>query len=195
MANTPGRWIGTGWDVVRQDLGSFILITLVAIALSMVGSFVVGGPLLAGMFIAVRRKMVDGRTDLMDLFAGFNFFLDAFLIYIIAWAFWWVGLALLIIPALIVSAFYLFPFPFLIDRKLSFWDALESSRKLVSADLTGNVLFVLRLVLLNLLGALLFGVGLLVTVPVSVAAIAAAYKEKVGFGYIPPASPQPIIIT
>ena len=178
---TPGRWIEMGWRVFKQDVGTFILITLIALALTSVGSFVVAGPLTAGMFIAVKRRIVEGRTDMMDLFAGFNLFIDTFLVCILTSLFAFLGLALCIFPVLIVAAFYLFAYVFVVDRKLSFWDAMESSRKLVVGDLVGYIFFVLLLILLNLVGLLLVGIGLLVTVPVSVAAIAVAYQEAVGF--------------
>ena len=193
MANnvTPGRWISMGWAIFKEDIGNFILITLIAGALASVANFVVAGPLLAGMFIAVKRRMLHGRTDLMDLFAGFNLFIDAFLVGILTAIFTVVGLALCIFPALIVAAFYLFAYLFLVDRKLGFWEAMESSRRLVVQDLLGYILFVFLLLLFNLLGLILLGVGLLVTIPVSVAAIAVAYKETVGFMTAPivPAGP------
>jgi hypothetical protein len=56
---TPGRWIAMGWHIIQEDSGTFILITLIAVALTMVGNFVVAGPLLAGMFIAIRRQMQE----------------------------------------------------------------------------------------------------------------------------------------
>jgi hypothetical protein len=54
--------------------------------------------------------------------------------------------------------------------------------------------FVFLLVLLNLLGLLFAGVGLLITIPVSVAAIAVAYGEVVGFQLQAPVSHGPIVI-
>ena len=196
MANnvTPGRWISMGWAIFKEDIGNFILITLIAGALASVANFVVAGPLLAGMFIAVKRRMLHGRTDLMDLFAGFNLFIDAFLVGILTAIFTVVGLALCIFPALIVAAFYLFAYLFLVDRKLGFWEAMESSRRLVVQDLLGYILFVFLLLLFNLLGLILLGVGLLVTVPVSVAAIAVAYKETVGFMTAPVVAAGPVHI-
>jgi uncharacterized membrane protein len=191
---TPGRWISMGWAIFKEDIGNFILITLIAGALASVANFVVAGPLLAGMFIAVKRRMLHGRTDLMDLFAGFNLFIDAFLVGILTAIFTVVGLALCIFPALIVAAFYLFAYLFLVDRKLGFWEAMESSRRLVVQDLLGYILFVFLLLLFNLLGLILLGVGLLVTIPVSVAAIAVAYKETVGFMTAPVEAPGPVHI-
>jgi uncharacterized membrane protein len=194
MTVTPGKWVGMGWQIFKQDAGNFVLITLVALGLAAVGNFVVAGPLLAGQFIAARRRMLEGRTDLMDLFAGFNLFVDALLIYILSTIFELFSLALCIVPIFIVAAMYLFPYLFLVDRGLSFWDAMESSRRLVMQDLLGHIWFLVLLVLVNLLGLLLFGVGLLVTIPVSVAAIAAAYQENVGFQHRPPEPARPVII-
>jgi uncharacterized membrane protein len=191
---TPGRWINMGWAIFKEDVGNFILITLIATALASVANFVVAGPLLAGMFIAIKRRMLHGHTDLMDLFAGFNLFIDAFLIGILTAIFTFVGLVLCVFPALIVTAFYLFAYVFLVDRKLGFWEAMESSRRLVVQDLLGYILFVFLLLLFNLLGLLLLGVGLLVTIPVSVAAIAVAYKETVGFMTAPVEAPGPVHI-
>jgi uncharacterized membrane protein len=191
---TPGRWIGIGWDTVKADLGNCILITVMALLLATVGNFIVAGPLIAGLFISVRRRMLEGRTDLGDLFAGFNFFIDAFLIFILISIFALIGLVFLVLPALVVIAVYLLPFAFLVDRKLSFWAAMEASRKLVVQDLLGWILFVILLILLNLLGLMLAGIGLLVTIPVTAGAIAAAYRDLVGFAYRPPAPKGPIII-
>ena len=191
---TPGRWIGMGWRIFREDVGNFILITLIGLALSFVSSFVVAGPILGGFFLAVRRRMLEQRTDLNDLFEGFGRFIDTLLAFIVTFIFLSVALFCCIFPFFIVAALYLFTYPFLVDRKLSFWDAMESSRKLVAQNLVGYTIFALFLTLLNVLGLILAVVGLLVTVPVSVAAVAAAYNETVGFAYKPPESQGPIRI-
>ena len=197
---TPGRWIGMGWAVVRQDLGNFVLITLIAGALwiavgfTVVGHFLVGGPLITGLFIATRRGMLEGRIEVSDLFSGFSLFVDSLLVCLIVTVFQLVGFVLCILPFFLVTAFYLFPYLFLADRKLSFWDAMEASRKTTARDILGYMVFVFLLVLLNLVGLMLAGAGLLVTIPVSVAAIATAYGEVVGFEPRPPAPHGPVII-
>jgi uncharacterized membrane protein len=191
---TPGRWIGMGWDIVRADLGNFILMTLIALALATVGTFLVAGPLLAGLFIAARRRMLEGRMEIGDLFSGFNLFIDAFLIFIISSLFSLIGLVLCLFPVLLVTAFYLFPYLYLVDRKAGFWDAMEASRAAALQHLGGYIVFVILLLLVNLLGLIVFGVGVLITIPVSVAAITVAYQEMIGFNYRPAESHGPIII-
>ena len=191
---TPGRWIGMGWRLFKEDVGNFILVALIGLALMNFSAFVVTGPVFAGFFLVVRRRMLEGRTDLNDLFAGFSPFIDALLISLLTAIFMLGGFALCIVPIFIVAGFYLFSYLFLVDRKLSFWDAMESSRKLVAQDLIGYTVFAALLTLLNVAGSFLFGFGLLVTVPVSVAAVASAYKETVGFAYQPVQSHGPIHI-
>jgi uncharacterized membrane protein len=191
---TPGRWIGIGWGIVRQDLGNFLLMTVIAVAISLVGNVIVAGPLLAGLFFAVRRQIQEGRTDLADVFYGFNQFVDSLLIGLILTVFGLVGLSLCFFPVFIVAALYLFPFLFLIDRKLPFWDAMEASRKLVWKDPGAYLWFAILLTLLNLLGLILAVVGLLFTIPATIAAITVAYQETVGFVHKPPDNHRPIII-
>ncbi len=197
---TPGRWIGMGWAVVREDLGTFVLLTLIAGALwvaagcTVVGHFLVGGPLATGLFIATRRRMLEGKVEIADLFSGFNLFVDSLMVCLVVTVFEFVGFLLFILPFFFVAAFYLFPYMFLADRRLSFWDALEASRKTAERDILGYVVFVFLLVLLNLVGLMLAGVGLLITIPVSVAAITAAYGEVVGFRQQARAPQGPIII-
>ncbi len=197
---TPGRWLGAGWKIVLEDLGNFLLMSLIALALTLaagvtvVGSIIVMGPFLAGIFIAVRRQMQEGRSEVMDLFRGFDRFIDTLLVGLVGSVFSFVGLALCVIPFFIVGAFYIFSFPFLIDRKMGFWEAMESSRKLVSGELWGYVSFYFLLCVLNLAGLALAGVGVLFTIPVSIAAIAAAYEDAVGSQSQPQQTAGPIII-
>lgn len=196
----PGRWIREGWHIVRDDIGNFFLVTLIAVAIIMAASFtvvgplVVGGPLAAGLFYAVRRRMTEGRTDIIDVFEGFNRFIDALLIGILISIFQMVGLLLCVIPFFIVGAFYLFPYLILIDRNPGVWEAMELSRKMATRDTGGYILFFFALCLLNLLGLMLAGIGVLVTIPVSIAAIAVAYREMEGFQQVSQPQAGPINI-
>lgn len=196
----PGRWIGAGWNIVAGDLGNFVLMTLIALVLTLaagvtvVGILVVAGPFTAGLFVAVRRRMQEGRSDLMDVFQGFNRFVDTLLLGLLVSVFSLIGLAFCVIPFFVVGAFYLFAFPFQIDRNLSFWEAMRASRRVTAEELAGYVAFFLILCMLNLVGLMLAGVGLLITIPVSIAAIAAAYQDVVGFQPQPQQTAGPIII-
>lgn len=197
---TPGRWISMGWGIVKEDLGNFLLISLLMVVMSLavsftvVGHFLVVGPLLTGMFAATRRRMIERRMEVSDLFGGFSLFLDSVVICLVSTLFEFVAIVMCFFPFFIVAALYLFPYLFLADRGFSFWDAMEASRKIAARDLLGYTMFVLLLVLLNLGGLILAGIGILITIPISVAAICVAYREVVGFSQQPAEPRKPIVI-
>jgi uncharacterized membrane protein len=64
---------------------------------------------------------------------------------------------------------------------MDFWPAMQASHDVVKNDYFGFTMFLIVMALINILGALCCIVGLLVTIPVSIAAITIAYQEIVGF--------------
>jgi uncharacterized membrane protein len=64
---------------------------------------------------------------------------------------------------------------------MDFWPAMQASHDVVKNDYFGFTMFVVLAILVNLLGLLCCVVGLLVTYPLTIAAITVAYKEIVGF--------------
>ena len=88
-----------------------------------------------------------------------------------------IGLLLLVIPGLYLAIKYMFV-PFLIaDRKLDIGKAFAESDKMTKGNM--GELFVLEVlvVILNAVGALLLGFGLLITIPVSYLAMVKAYTK------------------
>ncbi|MDA2927751.1 hypothetical protein MYX78_11080 [Acidobacteria bacterium AH-259-G07] len=177
-----GHWINRGWDWFVEDLGMHILITLIP-ALLIYSGFIVFlvGPVAAGVALAGLRKANLNRVEFKDFADGFSkYFLPAFLSGLLILVFSTIGLVFLIVPGLVILAMYQFSYHFIVDRNMDFWEAMESSRKLVSQDYFGFTLFGILLGLINLLGVLFMGVGLLVTLPVSWLAITAAYLDFSG---------------
>jgi uncharacterized membrane protein len=64
---------------------------------------------------------------------------------------------------------------------MDFWPAIQASHAVVKSDYVGFTLFLLAMAGVNILGFLCLIVGLLVTIPLSFAAITLAYREIVGF--------------
>ncbi len=63
---------------------------------------------------------------------------------------------------------------------MEFWPAMQASHNVVRNDYFGFTMFLVLAFFVNVLGFLCLIVGLLVTVPVTFAAITIAYKELVG---------------
>ena len=91
-----------------------------------------------------------------------------------------IGFILLIIPGIYLSVGYLFVTMLIIDKRMQFWQAMETSRKIVTKKWWSFLGLIILLGLLNFVGALLLGIGLLVTVPWSVCILGAAYADIVG---------------
>jgi Protein of unknown function (DUF975) len=85
-----------------------------------------------------------------------------------------------VIALVYISISYVFAIPFVISQKLPFWSAMEASRKIVGKQWFSIFGFMVVLGLLNLAGALICFLGLLITVPLTSCAIAAAYESIIG---------------
>jgi hypothetical protein len=186
-----GNYIKIGWDVFKQYPVGFVVFTLVNIAIHLVlesipflgwvVSFAISSALIMGNFI-VSAKLLQKQTPVFrDFFTGFYFFLPLLLLSLITSIFIIIGLALLIIPGVYLIVAYLFASCLVIDRRLDFWPAMELSRRTVHPLWFGFLAFTLLLTVINLAGALCLFVGLLVTIPLSFAALAAAYADLFGF--------------
>ncbi|SRR5579883_137036 len=174
-----GRWIGEGWQIVKADLGTYVAITLVFFLLSSVPF--IQGALIAGFHIYTMKKLTRRRAEFADLFQGFNFFLPTLIASILIALFVFAGTLCFLIPGLVIAAMYKFTYLFIIDKRMDFWPAMKASHAVVRNDYFGFTMFLILAFLVNVMGFLCLIVGLLVTVPVTFAAITAAYREVVGF--------------
>jgi len=177
----PGAWVGAGWDLVKADMGNYVLLALVFLALNAMVPVILQGPLIAGFHIYCLKRLLGRQTDFGDLFKGFNFFVPALVAALVIGLFTFAGSLFCIIPGLVVAAMYKFTYLFIVDKRLDFWPAMQASHNVVRNDYFGFTMFLLLMILVNVLGVLCCIVGLLVSIPVCVAAITVAYQELVGF--------------
>jgi hypothetical protein len=176
-----GRWIGAGWKMVKEDLGTFFFMALVLSLISSAVPVILQGPLLAGFHIYCMKKLAGRRAEFADLFKGFNFFIPTMVASLVITCFTLLGLIAFVIPALVVAAMYKFTYLFIVDKRMDFWPAMQASHAIVKQDYFGFTMFLVALIGINILGALCCVVGVFVTVPISLAAITVAYQEIVGF--------------
>jgi uncharacterized membrane protein len=185
-----GEYFKTGWGLFKQYPGGFVGFCLLNLLIQgllngityvgAVASVAITSPLFMGNFI-VSAKLLQGQTpEFRDFFAGFQYFLPLLLLSLISGLFIGIGILLLIIPGVYLAVAYLFASYLVVDRGLEFWPAMELSRRTIHPRWFGFFAFILLLVLLNLAGAVLLGVGLLVTIPLSFCAVTVAYADIFG---------------
>jgi hypothetical protein len=177
-----GKWVSEAWEIVKSDLPMFALLALIVAAIGSCVPIILQGAMAVGFHIAIIKKMRTGRPlDLADCFKGFDFLVPALVAALLISIFVTLGTLACIIPGLIVHAMYQFTYLLILDKRLDFWPAMQASLDLVKTDFTGFVVFALALLGLNIAGALMCFVGLLITIPISVVAVTLAYRDLVGF--------------
>ena len=175
----PGRWLSAGWEIVKADLGNYLLISLIFVLLN--GVPFIQGSLIAGFHVYTMKTLMRRPADIGDLFKGFNYFLPTLVATVLIGVFTFIGFLLLIVPGLIVAAMYKFTYLFIVDKRMDFWQAMQASHAVVRKDYFGFVMFLLLAFLINVVGFCCLIIGLMVTVPLTFAAITVAYSEIVGF--------------
>ncbi|MBZ5580232.1 MAG: zinc-ribbon domain-containing protein [Acidobacteriia bacterium] len=176
---SAGHWLGAGWNLVMADLGTYVLLALLFFVLGTVP--LIGGALIAGFHIYTMKKLTGRNPDIGDFFKGFNFFIATLVASILIGLFTFLGTLALIIPGLVIAAMYKFTYLFIVDKRMDFWQAMQASHAVVRQDYFGFTMFLILAFLVNVLGFCCLLVGLLVTVPMTFAAVTIAYKELVGF--------------
>jgi hypothetical protein len=175
-------YFSRGFELLRRRLDLFVLFTIVffiGTSIPVVDIFVVQ-PLAAG-FLIVAFYLAGGKDIIFDnFFEGFRHFAGLFLFTLISGLLIFLGCLALLIPGVYLAVGYIFTPFYIIFAKKDFWDAMESSRKLVHREWLSIFAFVLVLILVNILGALVFGIGLLFTVPLSYCALYAAFDDIIG---------------
>ena len=162
-------------------MGTYALVALLFIVINGMVPMILQGPLVAGFHIFTMKKLLNRRAEFADLFKGFNFFVPTLVATILITVFTAIGSLLCIIPGLVVAAMYKFTYLFILDKRMDFWPAMQSSHAIVKNDYFGFTMFLLALAGINILGALCCIVGILVSIPITFAAITVAYSEIVGF--------------
>ncbi|NGP87624.1 hypothetical protein [Fodinibius halophilus] len=129
-------------------------------------------------FIKIMLQLAqDKYVEVVDMFNNFRTFLSYFVASFLYGIAVILGLFLLVVPGIYIYVrFQFYPY-IIIEEEVSAFTALKKSFFL-SQSLTLE-LFLLQLVVitLNLLGILLFGVGIVITYPLTTMATAIAYKS------------------
>ena len=174
------QYLRKGLWIFQQKSELFLIYTVVFLAVMPFGGFLFSGPLAAGFFMVAHRIVRGKYVQIDHFFDGFRFFIPLFLLVIVSVILVFLGTLVLIIPGIYLSVGYTFAIFFVIFGKSDFWDAMELSRKLVSREWFAIFGLTLVLGLLNLLGALAFGVGLLFSIPITYCALYAAFDDIIG---------------
>lgn len=186
--------ISFGWETFKKDpwffVGATAALTIFSMIVNMLTSGGHGGGSFLGFLISLLASTVvtiayarlalssaDGAHVGWDGLWAPQYFFNMLGATILQSVIVLIGLVLLIVPGIIASLILSMTQLSVVDKTLNPIEALKESYRLTKGHLWQLFLFMLVLVLMNLVGLLALVVGLLVTLPVSLIAVAHVYKK------------------
>lgn len=179
-----GELLSRGWALFKSDFAKyllmFILLNVPYLITPYWSLFLFLFPLTEGMMIYGLKRARGVEPQLGDIGRVFSVFLPLLLVRVVGGLLAFVGSLLFIIPGVYLSVAYVLAFPLVLDRGVGFWDALETSRKIITKRWFTVFGLILVLMLINGLGALPLFIGLLITVPFTLCVNVALYEAALG---------------
>jgi hypothetical protein len=195
-----GEWIEKGFNLYKANFGLLFLASLVGGILSVVSFLILSGPMMAGM-ILICLKLHDRETprpEIGTLFRGFDFFLQSIL-FVGVWS-----LALFVVQGILTLfpcigqlagiclsiaawTFLIFGLFLIVDRQMNFWPASVESFNVVKTNFWPFLGLSFIAGIIGSLGAILCGIGIVLTLPIYYCIITAAFREVFSGGGQPAA--------
>ena len=172
------QWIEAGFNLYKNNFTTLVLAALIALVLSTVTIGILTGPMIAGLIIIALQllRKADPKPEAGVVFRGFRYFLSTFL-FVLIW-----GIAILVGSLLVgwfpiigqllslffiyaAQAFLMFGLYLIVDKQMDFWPFFGLA---AIASIIGSI------------GALAFGIGVVLTIPIQICILAVAYQEIFG---------------
>ena len=174
-----GEALSVGWTTFKENMGPIAIGMLCAMLLSLVP--LVGGGLAFAGFMqvslkALRRQPIEPK----DGFVG----LEAPLDHIIMGLLQIVGMLACCVGVYVTQALFFPGSLLMIDRQMTWQQAKDECMARIAPNWVAWTLFVVVVSLVASSGALLCGVGLLLTMPIGLIAMAYAYETTMGKGAV-----------
>lgn len=154
-------------------------------AISILGS-VLTYPLLAGLMLIGIRRAAGQEINFNQIFSVFNNPIPVIITGILMILLVYAGMLLLLLPGLYLAIAYMLALPLVIERRLSPWQALETSRKAISQHWFKVFGWALLLGLIVGLSIIPLGIGLVWTIPLWMISTGVLYRTV--FGVLPAAA-------
>jgi uncharacterized membrane protein len=177
-----GLCFNAAMEAMKRNFGTIVIgyliwmVAVVLLELTYVG-FLLVPAMYIGMFRFNLSCIRNQSVTISDIFRGFDLFGPS-----LAWAFVqfllvFIGICLCILPGIYLSIAWVFSLMILADKKYGFWESMEISRQVVTANWGWMLLLLFVSGVIGILGILGCIIGLFITVPFSALMLAAAYTR------------------
>ena len=188
-----GKWLEEGFTLYKNNFATLVLASIIALVLSTVTIGILTGPMIAGLIIVTLQllRKEEPKPDAGTVFRGFHYFLSSFFFMLI----WGIGillgsLILSLFPgigqllslffAYSAQAFLMFGLYLIVDQQMNFWPASQKSIHTVKSNFWPFLGLSAIASIIGSIGAIAFGIGIVLTIPIQACILAAAYQEVFG---------------
>ncbi len=176
-----------GWELFTQDAAKYVGFV---VAIAYLPTIFIAGevwsfvtmviPIFEGSFIYGLIRALGKEPRFGDAFLIFNRALPLLLVRWASLILVTLGFFFLIIPGIYFSIAYLLAVPLVLDRNLKVWESLETSRQMITRQWFRAFFLMVVVLLINLVGMIPWGLGLLITGPLTTCIVLALYESQFG---------------
>ena len=185
-----GEWIEAGFNLYKNNFATLVLAALIALVLSTVSIGILTGPMIAGLIIIALQllRKTEPKPEAGAVFKGFSYFLSSFL-FTFVWGIailigslvlgWFpiIGQLLSLFFIYAAQAFLMFGLYLIVDKQMDFWPASQLSIQTVKTNFWPFFGLAAIASIIGSIGALAFGIGVVLTIPIQICILAVAYQE------------------
>lgn len=140
-------------------------------------------PFMAGLNMVGIRRAAGHPISFNEIFSHFGRLVPILITALLSTVLIYIGFMLLVIPGLYLGIAYMLAIPLVVERGLTPWQAMETSRKAISQHWFKVFGTLLLLGLITMISAIPLGIGLVWTIPLLVLTMGVLYRTI--FGVLP----------
>lgn len=154
---------------------SFAMNLLVQIGINLIAL-----PMMAGIIMMGIQRSVNAPINANSVFMYFSKMFNLFLTLIIMYIMITIGFILLILPGIYLAVAYYMALPLVVEKGMSPWQALETSRKAVSRRWFRIFGFFIVVSIIMAISIIPLGIGLIWSLPLFIIAYGIIYRNMFG---------------
>lgn len=182
-----GKNLQQSFDLYIKNFVTLFLACLVAGILSVITLGILAGPLFGGVLMLCFKLLANEKGEVGGIFNHFDKFLPAFLLTLMLWAaslaIWiissipFIGWILQIIAAPTIAFIYFMSLAYIMEKNMKPMEAIRLSIDKFASNPMIIWVYALILGILSGIGAILYVIGIVLTLPLGIIGYAVAYKN------------------
>ena len=168
--------VTAGLVTVNDGPGGMVLVQLIM----QLGMNLIGMPMIMGIVMIAIRRSVDAPIKASMVFGYFSKMLPLFATMIIMYVMVLIGFVLLVIPGIYLMVAYYMAMPLVVEKGMSPWQALETSRKTITHRWFSVFGLFFIMVVIITISMIPLGIGLIWSMPMMMLAYGILYRNMFG---------------